>query len=656
MSRPPLESNPLRGLRFKKHADLHSKKTGNPISIPGRNSQPPTTSRIDLTDDVDDVPALSNATNSSSTPATYQPSNSSFPPSSSRSSGRLHTRRAMYHANLHPTSNLQNKPKPKRLRRSCQNLPLNVIFASKKSSAPSQPSTSSLSSSNRSISRLSNSIKASQFVSATSFHSLPLSKTSTHTLSSSTTSSPSSLVCCSPIPPSPKPSTASLNPPKTRRSDSSSVIMSRTSSSNSPWDPPASTESSPFDSMSSSSTSKEPPLQSSRDLWSQMQESLFEKGISLQSNRIPRRTKYTHEAWDQVVPEDFSPETTQVIDNPDSLCPFCDEVLPQKPSAKLIELLAYLKSRPQVVRRLESKNPLALHLPFSETGTCCQLHRAEKMLIPKGIQNGWPSTISFARLPSRIHHHRRHLHRVCTREIASDFMEMALKDWATQGPTKAQSLLNELATFEVEQPGYYGIRGYEVIYRTLQAMFLGPSRIASITKLARPLSPDFLIRKVLIPEAALCLIADDLKLDRTDPLVRKTLEDSRSYGAIMFPDQDDGVGSPDEKSRLEEEQEKSLSLSPKPSKSKRIRKSESCEIEVLGPNDILPSKDQANVIGFLRPPKQNTNQSNLPVKSKSSSSTLSPHRDRPLKRPRGDSPGKIYPKKHLKDGWKPSIF
>lgn len=139
MSRPPLESNPLRGLRFKKHADLHSKKTGNPISIPGRNSQPPTTSRIDLTDDVDDVPALSNATNSSSTPATYQPSNSSFPPSSSRSSGRLHTRRAMYHANLHPTSNLQNKPKPKRLRRSCQNLPLNVIFASKKSSAPSQP-------------------------------------------------------------------------------------------------------------------------------------------------------------------------------------------------------------------------------------------------------------------------------------------------------------------------------------------------------------------------------------------------------------------------------------------------------------------------------------------------------------------------------------
>jgi hypothetical protein len=50
--------------------------------------------------------------------------------------------------------------------------------------------------------------------------------------------------------------------------------------------------------------------------------------------------------------------------------------------------------------------------------------------------------------------------------------------------------------------------------------------------------PDYLLQKVLVPETAMGLIAEDLKKDITDPFVYKTLENSRAYGAAVFSDQD----------------------------------------------------------------------------------------------------------------------
>jgi hypothetical protein len=48
-----------------------------------------------------------------------------------------------------------------------------------------------------------------------------------------------------------------------------------------------------------------------------------------------------------------------------NLCVFCDQVLPENPSAKLIDLGRYLKSRPDVLYRYHPRNPQALHLPVS---------------------------------------------------------------------------------------------------------------------------------------------------------------------------------------------------------------------------------------------------------------------------------------------------
>jgi hypothetical protein len=50
--------------------------------------------------------------------------------------------------------------------------------------------------------------------------------------------------------------------------------------------------------------------------------------------------------------------------------------------------------------------------------------------------------------------------------------------------------------------------------------------------------PDYFIRRVLVPETALGLIAQDLERETHDPVVWQTLEDSRAYGAAMFPEKD----------------------------------------------------------------------------------------------------------------------
>jgi hypothetical protein len=82
------------------------------------------------------------------------------------------------------------------------------------------------------------------------------------------------------------------------------------------------------------------------------------------------------------------------------------------------------------------------------------------------------------------------------------------------------------------------VKGFEVIYQTLCGMFLCPNNIDATTQLAQPLSPVYLLQKVLVPETAMGLIAEDIKKEITDPLVYKTLEDSRAYGAAVFSDQE----------------------------------------------------------------------------------------------------------------------
>ncbi|KAI9618600.1 hypothetical protein H4Q26_012422 [Puccinia striiformis f. sp. tritici PST-130] len=99
---------------------------------------------------------------------------------------------------------------------------------------------------------------------------------------------------------------------------------------------------------------------------------------------------------------------------------------------------------------------------------------------------------------------------------------------------QGQQFLHNLDDFRVEIPGYH--------LPHLERMFLKKKSLAKITALALPMSPDYLIRKVLVPEAALGLIAQDLLKEIGDPLVLQTLQESRNYGAAVFSgDQDNSI-------------------------------------------------------------------------------------------------------------------
>ncbi|POV97240.1 hypothetical protein PSTT_15201 [Puccinia striiformis] len=250
---------------------------------------------------------------------------------------------------------------------------------------------------------------------------------------------------------------------------------------------------------------------------------------------------------------------------PEGLCRFCDERLPHPQSARLAALGTSLVRRREVARRYSRVNPLALHLPLDDPPAQTDRSQSNSVpgsrqttaIIPMGIKQGWPTQIDFSKLsksvpatsidhPAQKHTNhlsdRRvekladHLWAVIHKAVASDFWEPALSKWRTLGRTKCMSIFHEMDSFDTELPGYYGYQGFQLIYQQLVYMFL-KSTLETVTRLAHPLDPEYLLRKVLMPEAALCLIGQDMSLPMSHPKVRATLEQSREFGNAMYPDE-----------------------------------------------------------------------------------------------------------------------
>ncbi|KAI9622864.1 hypothetical protein H4Q26_014801 [Puccinia striiformis f. sp. tritici PST-130] len=192
----------------------------------------------------------------------------------------------------------------------------------------------------------------------------------------------------------------------------------------------------------------------------------------------------------------------QVSEDPEGLCRFCDERLPHPQSARLAALGTSLVRRREVARRYSRVNPLALHLPFPVTADYCRLHQTEIQIIPMGIKQGWPTQIDFSKLSKSVP--------------------------ATSIDHPAQKHTNHLSDRRVEKLADHL---WALVY-----MFL-KSTLETVTRLAHPLDPEYLLRKGLMPEAALCLIGLDMSLPMSHPKVRATLEQSREFGNAMYPDE-----------------------------------------------------------------------------------------------------------------------
>ncbi|KAG1776575.1 RTC4-like domain-containing protein [Suillus placidus] len=245
-------------------------------------------------------------------------------------------------------------------------------------------------------------------------------------------------------------------------------------------------------------------------------------------------------------------EIDRVVD-PSTVCPYCDEPLPRNPTPQLKNLLATAKRKSYPDPR--PRNSRGLKAPLGIYISACQRHHFETHSLPEAMEKGWPQSIDFKKVPKRVERMKGALEAIITDtdiysdnedsvdddargpRARSDFWREIKKQIKKQGSRTVTGVKGQFASFEKTQPGYYGELGLLIIHQTLYNLFpfssFEPSSIA-------PLTPAEFIQLVLIPEAAVGLIMQDLHLDRDEAIV--TLRESSQYGVAMFPDTGCGKG------------------------------------------------------------------------------------------------------------------
>ncbi|KAG0703949.1 RTC4-like domain-containing protein [Suillus ampliporus] len=245
-------------------------------------------------------------------------------------------------------------------------------------------------------------------------------------------------------------------------------------------------------------------------------------------------------------------EIDRVVD-PSTVCPYCDESLPRNPTPLLKNLLATAKRKSYSDPR--PRNPRGLKAPLGIYISACQRHRFETHSLPEAMEKGWPQTIDFKKVPKRIERMKGALEAIIIDadnrsdnedsvdddargpRARSVFWRELKKEIKKRGSRTVTGVKGQFASFEKTQPGYYGELGLLIIHQTLYNLFPFSSFDASSIA---PLTPAEFIQLVLVPEAAVGLIIQDLHLDRDEAIV--TLRESSQYGVAMFPDTGSGKG------------------------------------------------------------------------------------------------------------------
>ncbi|TFY83640.1 hypothetical protein EWM64_g369 [Hericium alpestre] len=226
--------------------------------------------------------------------------------------------------------------------------------------------------------------------------------------------------------------------------------------------------------------------------------------------------------------------------DPSTLCPYCDEPLPPSPTPHLRSLLATAKSKSY--REPRPGNPLGLKAPMRTFIAICQRHQFEAREMPKAKKRGWPTSIDFVQVKRRVEDSGSRLRGLVEGEGGyreeSVFWNQVIKEMQALGSRAAVGVKGQLESFEKTQPGYYGEMGSMIIHQTLYNLFPPSSFDADSIS---PLTPTEFIQRVLVPEAALALIMEDMDQGRDH--ATQTMRESAAYGVAMFPEGGEGDGS-----------------------------------------------------------------------------------------------------------------
>ncbi|GAA5825185.1 hypothetical protein JCM11251_006134 [Rhodosporidiobolus azoricus] len=223
--------------------------------------------------------------------------------------------------------------------------------------------------------------------------------------------------------------------------------------------------------------------------------------------------------------------------DPDTLCPFCDNPLPPEPSADLLSLRDYLISRPEAESWPTADNEKHVRMDPKQRAGFCKRHRDETEVIPEGRAKGWPQEMDWEKVERRVKRDcADYLQKVIFGTVPSRFLDKAQTEAREKGK-KLNDVKSDWTSFEIEQPGYYGHRGYVTLLRALTDLFTDDRPILTPLRTA-PLPVDYYLRRVLIPECAISLIQQDMDL-ATRSEAAKVMQDSRQYGRAVFGDEDE---------------------------------------------------------------------------------------------------------------------
>ncbi|OBZ73608.1 hypothetical protein A0H81_05976 [Grifola frondosa] len=228
--------------------------------------------------------------------------------------------------------------------------------------------------------------------------------------------------------------------------------------------------------------------------------------------------------------------------DPATLCPWCDEQLPPAPTPHLSALIAAARRRSSPDDR--PTNPLGLRAPLGVFVGVCQRHRFENYQVPRAQRRGWPTQIAWEDVGARVEALQAQFEAIIE-DVDEEFLPGATwkdddeEDEADfEGRPRKGSVFWRDATRSVKKTGsrqtagrVYGELGYVVIHQTIYNLFPPTSFDPDSTL---PLTPTDFIQLILVPEAAVSLIMEDMSQTRAAAI--RTLRDSAEYGVAMFPD------------------------------------------------------------------------------------------------------------------------
>ncbi|CAO3683039.1 unnamed protein product [Rhizopus stolonifer] len=198
-------------------------------------------------------------------------------------------------------------------------------------------------------------------------------------------------------------------------------------------------------------------------------------------------------------------------------CPFCFEKLAPPYPEELRKAIEDIKEKQRVLEETQRKNyeakvikekaegkvyiePFMLDresLSEHDRKAVCHMHKMELELKPLARERGYPEHIDFDSLKSRIEGFKSDLLDIIHGQIESDYFLEEKRMIKQLGANKARDTAELINHFQHTLPGYYGMKGMEIIMKIVGDLFLDKELDKSK---CHPLRPFEYIQRVLVPE------------------------------------------------------------------------------------------------------------------------------------------------------------